>query len=436
MIQLDVDGRRHGVVPGEMLVGSDPGAAIPLFGSGVAPQHAMVQGWPDGSAAIRALGNAEVQVNGIRLGAEPTPLLHGDKIRIGSNEILGQDEARAGRTRLMPALSPPGPPASGGAVGGIGGTIVCLTDGREYALDEGALVFGREAGADVVVPSTEVSRRHAELHPTAEGVMLLDTSVNGTFVNGARVSGQRILQHGDVVRVGTEEFRFHSSQPEAALVSAGNGSHKEAIPEPVAPARLSDTMFGMPAMRPSAVAEPPIEPDRPPLASVLFRSGPQKGERVELRVPVVNVGRAEYNDLVISDPSVSTMHAKVQRRQGVWLLTDLGSTNGTFVDGELAAGDMPLSPGATIRFGEVTVLFEPLDNDTPVEPPGTRVVERMIEPTPFVPPEVEPVSTTERRRPAPRAPRPEVEPQRRSRWWMLLLLAALVAAAAYLYLQP
>ncbi len=432
MIQLDVEGRRYGVVPGEMLVGSDPEAAIPLFGSGVAPQHAMVQGWPDGSAAIRALGNADVQVNGIRLGAEPTPLLHGDKIRIGSKEILVQDEARAGRTRLMPALAVEG--STGHAMGG--GTIVCLTDGREYALAEGALVFGREAGADVVVPSTEVSRRHAELHPTADGVMLLDTSVNGTFVNGARVSGQRMLRHGDVLRVGSEEFRYHSSEPGEARASTTNGSHAESVPEPVAPARLSDTMFGMPALRPAAVAELPPEPDRPPLASVLFRSGPQKGERVELRVPVVNVGRAEYNDLVISDASVSTMHAKIQRRQGVWLLTDLGSTNGSFVDGELAAGDMPLSPGGTLRFGEVTVLFEPLDNDAPVETPGTRVVERMIEPTPFVPPEMEPVAAAERRRPAPRAPRPEPEPRRRSRWWMLLLLAALAAAAAYLFLQP
>lgn len=434
MIQLDVEGRRHGVVPGEMLVGSDPDAAIPLFGGGVAPSHAMVQGWPDGSAAIRALGNAEVQVNGIRLGAEPTPLLHGDKIRIGSHEILVQDEARSGRTRLLPALSIDSP-SSGGPGGG--GTIVCLTDGREYALDEGALVFGREAGADVVVPSTEVSRRHAELHPTADGAMLLDTSVNGTFVNGARVSGQRILQHGDVVRVGTEEFRFHSAVPEAAAAAVSNGTVAIRLetPAPVAPARLSDTMFGMPALRPSPAAEPPVQPDRPPLASVLFRSGPQKGERVELRVPVVNVGRAEYNDLVIADPSVSTMHAKIQRRQGVWLLTDLGSTNGTFVDGELAAGDMPLSPGGTLRFGEIAVLFEPLDNDAPVEPVGTRVTERVVEPTPFEAQVPEPVPAAERRRPAPRAPRPAPVPEKRSRWWMLLLLAALAAAAAFLFLE-
>ncbi|HEU4799695.1 MAG TPA: FHA domain-containing protein [Gemmatimonadales bacterium] len=432
MIQLDVEGRRHGVVPGDMLVGSDPDAAIPLFGSGVAPQHAMVQGWPDGSAAIRALGNAEVQVNGIRLGAEPTPLLHGDKIRIGSHDILVQDDARVGRTRLMPALSVDSPPVAGGH-----GGVVCLTDGREYTLDEGALVFGREAGADVVVPSTEVSRRHAELHPTADGVMLLDTSVNGTFVNGARVSGQRLLRHGDVVRVGTEEFRYHAAVPEAAAAAVASTTVAIQLqaPGPVAPARLSDTMFGMPAVRPAAVAEPPVEPDRPSLASVLFRSGPQKGERVELRVPVVNVGRADYNDLVIADPSVSTMHAKIQRRQGVWLLTDLGSTNGTFVDGELAAGDMALSPGGTLRFGEITVLFEPLDNDAPVEPVGTRVTERVVEPTPFEPPALNPVPAAERRRPAPRAPRPAPEPERRSRWWLLLLLAALAAAAAFLFLE-
>ena len=150
----------------------------------------------------------------------------------------------------------------------------------------------------------------------------------------------------------------------------------------------------------------------------------------------VIVGRSSDLDMVLVEEMVSRRHARIQLVGGSVNIDDLGSTNGTFVDGELAAGDMPLSPGATIRFGEVTVLFEPLDNDTPLEPPGTRVVERLIEPTPFVPPEVEPVAATERRRPAPRAPRPEPVPQRKSRWWMLLLLAALAAAAAYLYLQP
>jgi pSer/pThr/pTyr-binding forkhead associated (FHA) protein len=77
---------------------------------------------------------------------------------------------------------------------------------------------------------------------------------------------------------------------------------------------------------------------------------------------VVNVGRAEYNDIVLPDDSVSTQHAKLQRREGIWVLVDLESTNGTMVDGEPVTGEVPLAPGAYIRFGEVQTIFEPTDD--------------------------------------------------------------------------
>ena len=60
---------------------------------------------------------------------------------------------------------------------------------------------------------------------------------------------------------------------------------------------------------------------------------------------MVNIGRGDYNDVVIGDPSVSTMHAKLQRREAVWILTDLGSTNGTFVEGERLTGEAAAQPG-------------------------------------------------------------------------------------------
>ena len=53
-----------------------------------------------------------------------------------------------------------------------------------------------------------------------------------------------------------------------------------------------------------------------------------------IKVPVVNIGRGDYNDIVMADPSVSTTHAKLQRRDAIWILTDLGITNGTYVEGE------------------------------------------------------------------------------------------------------
>ena len=86
------------------------------------------------------------------------------------------------------------------------------------------------------------------------------------------------------------------------------------------------------------------------------------GQRLPIKVPIVNIGRADYNDLVIPEESVSTQHAKLQRREGMWFLIDLDSTNGTFVDGEKVTEDVPLAPGAVVRFGEIKTFFEPTDD--------------------------------------------------------------------------
>ena len=113
----------------------------------------------------------------------------------------------------------------------------------------------------------------------------------------------------------------------------------------------------------------------------------------------MNIGRADYNDLVLPDESVSTSHAKLQRREGVWVLVDLGSTNGTFIDGDQIKGDAPLAPGATVRFGDVSLVFEPTDDAAGVaKGGGTRVMEQMImSPAP---------SATPPTRPAPAVPAP------------------------------
>ena len=409
MIQLDVGGRRYSVAAGEMTIGSDDSAAIPVFGQRVSGQHAVVQGWPDGSAAVRAVNGSEVLVNGVQLGPEPTPLLHGDKLMIGQQEILVVDESRLGSTRLARAIQMPPVPDDGARV-------VCLTDGREYRIGAGPLVFGREAGADIVAPGDDVSRRHAELHRDAAGFLLLDASVNGTLVNGERMAGERRLNSGDVIKIGSEEYRFHAGQAPPA------GAHQ----------RLSDTMFGVAAFRPP----PAPEPGPTPLVSVLFRSGPRKGDRLTLSVPMINVGRADYNDLVLADPSVSTMHAKVQRRGGVWILADLGSTNGTFMEGEPVTSEVALAPGATLRFGEVSLLFEPLDNEAPEEQDGTRAMPRVEMPSPMAA-APERVPEAPARRPiVRRMPPPTPEPRRRGSWFMLAALLAVAAGlAAYLLLS-
>jgi pSer/pThr/pTyr-binding forkhead associated (FHA) protein len=148
-------------------------------------------------------------------------------------------------------------------------------------------------------------------------------------------------------------------------------------------------------------AEAPRPSQLGPLATLVVRSGALKGQRVEARTPVVNVGRADYNDLCLADPSVSTSHAKLQRRAGVWVLVDLDSTNGCFVDGERVQGEVPIAPGAIIKFGDVELLFEPTDDALGVgKGGGTVVMKSFAPPAPPKPAVPVPASTS----PPPAAP--------------------------------
>ncbi len=383
MMELEFAGQRTPIPLGELVVGNDPSCGLRL--TGVAAAHAVVVGAGDGSVSVRRVGDNDVLLNGVKLGAEPAPVLHGDKIQVGLHELLVHDPRRSGSTQFVSASEVAKMVAATGKGGGAkpptaatGGRLVCLTDGREYTIGSAPLVFGREAGCDIVVPNKDVSRRHAEIFASPQGYVLVDSSTNGTFVNADRIEAQRVLARADVIRIGDHEFRFYADRapdappPAAApapLAIAPTEPAPAAPPAPPSPAagaaeRLSHTMHGVPVPPPSAPPKPVARSSGPTvsLATFLVRSGQLKGQRLPVRVPVVNIGRAEYNDLVIPDDSVSSAHAKLQRREGVWVLFDTESTNGTWVDGERVAGEAPLGPGAVVRFGEVSVMFEPTDD--------------------------------------------------------------------------
>jgi len=169
-----------------------------------------------------------------------------------------------------------------------------------------------------------------------------------------------------------------------------------------------------------------------PIASILIRTGSLRGRRMPIRTPVVNVGRADFNDIVLAEPSVSTTHAKLQRRDGLWVISDLGSTNGTYVEGEPVEGETPLAPGTTIRFGDVAVLFEPHDDVAVPLVSGTQVLER-VEAESARPPEAEetrPAEPRPLRRPIrASAPKPSGPPA-----WLVALLVLLGLVVAYFLL--
>ena len=117
------------------------------------------------------------------------------------------------------------------ATASSGGRLVSLVDGKEYATDAG-ITIGRDASAEIVVAQTSVSRRHAQVVASANGYVVNDLSTNGLFVNGEKVNGSQPLSRADVIRVGTEEFRFYADVapvvPKAAAPGGATGCTESA----------------------------------------------------------------------------------------------------------------------------------------------------------------------------------------------------------------
>ena len=370
-----------------------------------------------------------------------------------------------------------------------------------------------------MLTNKNVSRRHAEIIVTPKGYLAIDSSTNGMFVNGEQIGGQRLLARADVVRIGDDDFRFYAdaapapapeqapspaaaSPPDAQVttaptVSPGSQKTQPTGPPPGAAQQLSNTLHGIPGVGPQSGSTRagadavPVSPrtgedavvtarrrgGRPQsrgarpstggvLATLLVRSETMKGHRFPIRIPVVNVGRADYNDIVLPEDSVSTVHAKLQRREGVWVLVDLDSTNGTFVDGEQVSGEAPLAPGALVRFGAVGTMFEPTDDMIDVAKGSSTKMLQAIKIPPAKPsgsggqsprsaasspppssgggggggagpgPTDRAPDQVQGRRP-PRAPRPPLrrpQPAQRSPWLTLLLVLLILGAIVFAFL--
>ena len=74
---------------------------------------------------------------------------------------------------------------------------------QEFELTRSEIIIGREPSVDLPIPSPAVSRRHARLIREGAGYALEDLgSSNGTFLNGERLAGRRLLKSGDQIRLG------------------------------------------------------------------------------------------------------------------------------------------------------------------------------------------------------------------------------------------
>ncbi|HZM78465.1 MAG TPA: FHA domain-containing protein [Candidatus Limnocylindrales bacterium] len=92
---------------------------------------------------------------------------------------------------------------------------------------------------------------------------------------------------------------------------------------------------------------------------LVVTAGALAGTKITLGEAAITIGRAEDSTLVITDDYASARHARLVPRDGQWVLEDLGSTNGTYLDRAKVSGPTPVPLGVPIRIGRTSLELRP-----------------------------------------------------------------------------
>jgi pSer/pThr/pTyr-binding forkhead associated (FHA) protein len=115
-----------------------------------------------------------------------------------------------------------------------------------------------------------------------------------------------------------------------------------------------------------------------------MRSGPNPGTVYALDGDQLSIGRDSSNEISVNDAEVSRRHARLTFQGGKYVLEDMGSTNGTFVNGQRLTGPRVLKSGEVVSLGEqIVFVYEAIESD-----PGATMVSprNVVEPRPAVAP--------------------------------------------------
>lgn len=208
--------------------------------------------------------------------------------------------------------------------------------GTPLLLSRRLTLLGREMDNDIVIDDDRTSRHHAELHWDHGHIELVDRgSMNGTLVNRRTVHGRVPLQSGDVLDFGAQRYRFEVIASVASATAADEETRK--MPGASSPRNATPT-------------------DAPLL--LVGMSDSFAGRRWELRDAVVTIGRDGERQICLPHHSVSRLHAQIVRQQSGYYVSDLRSSNGTFLNGQAITAPSLLLAGDVLRAGEIELRCE------------------------------------------------------------------------------
>lgn len=188
------------------------------------------------------------------------------------------------------------------------------TPGKTYPIEKSENFVGRDVANEMLINDAEVSRRHARISIQAGNYVIEDLgSTNGTFVNGQRLTGPRVLRVGDTVMFGENvslTFEMAGYDPNATLISAPG---TVVAPQPPAPAP-------QPVAPPQPVyTPPPAQPVAPP--PPVYQPAPQPVYQPAPQPVYQPAPQPAYSGRVPASPVEPLMQEEVKprRRTGLWI---------------------------------------------------------------------------------------------------------------------
>lgn len=267
--------------------------------------------------------------------------------------------------------------------GALKGLVLSLEEGDQW-------VIGRDPDAcQLLVEDPLASRKHLICKRIPEGILVENLSTtNPIEVNSEPVTGTKILQHGDSVKIGSGNFRFYA-EAEAKLYEVPENNHKTQINttttkfkgdghlanliahddveefeefEEEEEQKKHNTIFDEEDDGKEGLAE--VNFDIPETGRWLLKvvGGPNKGAEFSMQGGNSYVIGTDPNtaDIIFHDTSVSRQHSRISvSEEGDLTIEDLNSRNGTLVDGEPLTGKIPLKPNIFVSIGTSSfVVFD------------------------------------------------------------------------------
>ncbi|HLZ72278.1 MAG TPA: FHA domain-containing protein [Dehalococcoidia bacterium] len=345
LIERDGDARREASDKDDLTIGRSSDNDLVLADASVSRHHARIVRRA-ASVFVEDLGGANgTTLNGRVLRSETAEVGPSDRIGIGSFQVT---------------LHAPPEPVRPAAAADFRPVLYVHTPNRQFSvrMQRDEVTIGRGNSNDIPIDLPTVSVHHAVVRRRGERWELVDLhSRNGTSINGRPIE-EALLNDGEAFQLSgavTITFALRPDDPPTLVPSPAGSPDPDGITQAIhrqggAEAPAAAGVFGA-----TAAIEPARDGSAPPLAPAPLPAGGDTRPRVVPHAPGaarISVGRVSSNDLVLASPQVSREHAVIVRAaaDAPWVITDLKSTNRTYVNGE-AIAERQLREGDVIRIG-------------------------------------------------------------------------------------